>query len=213
MVFFRNLTSQFFTSHIFLAKRRPGEHWMVRKLSDGIHRVSNGWVALSALVVFLLFTGLVLPAQASRTQAEAGAVSSPDMSFYYSSAELYGMAEAYGAEGRAAYIEARFTFDLIWPLVYTLFLSTAVSWITQKAFSRDSLWQRANLLPVLGASFDCLENISTSLVMARYPQPTLVLDSLATVFTMVKWVFVVGSFVLLVLALFAGLLVWARARS
>ena len=186
---------------------------MWKKLSDWMRRVSTGWVALSALVIFLLFTALVLPGQASGAGADTEAAGSPDMSFYYTIDDLYRMAEAYGEEGREAYVRARFTFDLIWPLVYTLFLSTAISWVYGKAFVSGSLWQRANLVPVLGVLLDYLENISTSVVIMRYPSPTPVVDMLAGVLTMGKWVFVGGSFALLVVGVVIGAWRWVRARA
>jgi hypothetical protein len=185
---------------------------MGKRLSDLIHRVSNGWVALSTLILFLLFTALVLPGQATKAEIESGGAPSPDTSFYYTADELYRMAEAYGEDGRRAYIRARFTFDLIWPLVYTAFLCTGISWLNRRAFEPDSLWQRANLAPVLGALFDYLENVSTSLVMARYPGQTPIVDGLAAIFTMVKWAFVNGSFLLLLVGAVVGLWRWARRR-
>ncbi len=185
---------------------------MWKRLSDWIHRVSNGWVALSALIIFLLFTALVLPGQAARAETDTGDAGSPDMSFYYTTDELYRMAEAYGKDGRNAYVRARFTFDLIWPLVYTAFLCAGISWVNRRAFGPDSPWQRANLAPVLGALFDYLENVSTSLVMIRYPGETPVVDILAAVFTMVKWVFVNGSFVLLLVGVVVAVWRWARVR-
>jgi hypothetical protein len=183
---------------------------MLRKLSDLIHRVSNGWVALSTLILFLLFTALVLPGQAAKAEMDSGGAGSPDTSFYYTANDLYRMAEAYGEDGRRAYVRARFTFDLIWPLVYTAFLCTGISRVNQRAFGPDSLWQRANLAPVLGVLFDYMENISTSLVMIRYPGQTPVVDGLATIFTMVKWVSVNGSFVLLLVGAVVGLWRWVR---
>jgi len=96
-------------------------------------------------------------------------------------------------QGRGAYVRARFTFDLIWPLVYTFFLSTAISWVYARALTADSLWRGANLGPVLAMLFDYLENLSASLVMVRYPHPTIVVDSLASLFTMSKWVLMIGS--------------------
>jgi hypothetical protein len=170
---------------------------MWRNLSDRIHRFSTGWVTIASLVIFLLFTALVLPGQASRSEAVTGEATSPDMSFYYTADELYQLASSYGEEGREAYIRARFTFDLLWSIVYGFFLSTAISWTFRDAFSRESKWQLANIVPILGVLFDYLENISTSIVMARYPSPTAVLDELASVFSMAKWIFVVASFALL----------------
>jgi hypothetical protein len=183
---------------------------MVKRLSVWMHRISTGWVTLAALVVFLLFTALVLPTQSASSAGTEGA-GSPDLAFFYTPAELYGMAEAYGAEGRVAYVRARATFDVVWPLVYLAFLATAISWLSRRAFGSGSWWQRANLVPVLGVLFDLLENVSTSIVMLRYPTRTAVIDLLAPVFTAVKWVFVGGSFVLLLLGILVAL--WRRARG
>jgi len=176
------------------------------QLSGWLRHISNSWVAFSALIVFLLFTALVLPGQASR-----GGGASPDLSFYYTAGDLYRMAESYGAAGRQDYIRVRFTFDLIWPLVYLVFLVTATIWTYSRVFASDSPWQRANLIPLLAALFDYLENLSTSLVMARYPAPTPLVDGLAGMFTLVKWVFVGGSFVLLLIGVAVG--VWRRLAT
>jgi hypothetical protein len=186
---------------------------MGQRISSWLRRVSTGWVALSALIVFFVFSALVLPQQATRAEQETGSTVSPDMSFFYSPGELYRMAESYGEQGREAYVRARFTFDLIWPLVYTLFLATAVSWIFGRAFAPDSRWQRANLVPLLGALFDYLENLSTSLVMLRFPAQTAVVDLLAPLFTALKWGFLGASFVLLIGGMIVAVWRWLRRRT
>jgi hypothetical protein len=186
---------------------------MGKRVSKWLRQMSTGWVTLFALAVFLLFSALVLPRQSASAPQGSDAVGSPDLSLYYSPGDLYRMAEAYGEEGRARYIQARFTFDLVWPLVYTLFLVTAISWLFARAFPPDSGWQRANLAPLLAALFDLLENVSTSLVMLRYPDPTPVVDGLASVFTLLKWGFVAGSFVLLVGGVGVALWRWKGARQ
>jgi len=184
---------------------------MVRRISEWLHKVSSGWLTLASLLIFLLFTALVLPGQAARGQEETGSSQSPDTSFYYSADDLYRMAEAYGEGGREAYVRIRFTFDLIWPLVYTLFLVTSISWLSRRAFSADSPWQRANLAPVLAALSDLLENLSTSLVMTRYPERTAVADVLAPIFTVVKWTLVGASFMLLLAGLSVAVWRWRLA--
>jgi hypothetical protein len=173
------------------------------RLSRWLQRYSTGRVALAALLVFLAFSALVLPRQSRPQASEAG---TPDLALLYSRGDLYRWAEAYGEQGRRDYVRARFTFDVAWPLVYTFFLVTAISWLCGKAFQPGSRWQLANLAPVLGMMFDFLENIATSLVMWRFPQPTPVLDSLAGVFTLLKWGFIAASFGLLLAAL--GAAVW-----
>ena len=185
---------------------------MLKKLSYWIDHVSNGWVALSTLIIFLLFTAFILPGQSSRAASNTGGAKSPDMSLYYTAGELYQIAEAYGEEGREAYVKARFTFDLIWPLVYMIFLSTEISWVYGKTFAPGSSWQLMNLMPIFGAVCDYLENISTSLVMIVFPKQLPVVDMLAGVFTVVKWMFVGGSFLLLITGIGVGLWRWVRTR-
>lgn len=174
---------------------------MWQRLSISIGRASKWWVALGASLLFLFFTAAVLPQQAEQAETYSQGAGSPDGSFYYSAETLYTMAEAYGEDGRSAYIRARFTFDVVWPLVYTAFLATAISWVFLRAFPPTSRWQLANLVPVIGAIFDFLENTSTSIVMARYPDTIPVIASIATIFTMTKWIFVNGSFVVLLIGI------------
>jgi hypothetical protein len=181
---------------------------LLQRVSFWLRRVSTGWVTLSALVIFVLFTALVLPGQSASAEKVTGDAGSPDTSFYYSAEELYQMAEAYGAEGRSAYIRARFTFDLVWPLVYSVFLVTTISWVYGRAFQPLSRWQLANLIPLVGALFDYLENVSASLVMGRYPDQLTLIATLVPIFTSLKWIFLGGSFALIL----AGIVIafWRR---
>ena len=185
---------------------------MLKTLSTKLYQLSSGRVTLIALIIFVLVVAFVLPAQAQRTEAASNGADSPDTSFFYTSDDLYNMAEAYGADGRAAYIRARFTFDLVFPLSYLFFLVTSISWVMTRAVANpDSRWRLLNLFPVFGALFDYLENISASIVMANYPQQTFLFDSLAPILTMIKWFFVNGSFVILVPAVLVAL--WRYFRN
>ena len=168
-------------------------------------------MTLAALVVFILFMIFVLPDQARKAETVSGGSGSPDTSYFYSSADLAQMAEAYGEEGRSAYIYARFTFDLVFPVVYLAFLVTSISWLLNKgAPEPDNKWRLLNLFPVLGAVFDYGENIAASVFMAAYPDPAVIAGALAPVFTLIKWFFVNGSFVILVIA--GALALWKMRK-
>ena len=180
------------------------------KLSNWLYQISTGWVTFGAVVIFILFTALVLPGQSASSQSQGGESGSPDLSIYYSAAELYEMAEAYGDQGREAYIRARFTFDLIWPLVYTFFLATTISWVFKRSFISRNAWQRVNLIPVLGMTCDYLENISTSLVIYRYPAQTLIIDWMASAFTTLKWLLIGASFLVLAVGIIIAIWQWIR---
>jgi hypothetical protein len=183
---------------------------MLPNLSNWLTEKSTGRVTLAALVVFILFTAIVLPDQAAKAGETSGSSESPDTSFFYTAKDLYRMAEEYGPEGRAAYIRARFTFDVIWPVVYTAFLLTATSWLGGRLFP-GSRWQLLNLVPLAGTLLDFMENFGASLVFARYPAATPVIDVLTPVSTLLKWVFITVSFVVLVVMAAAS--AWKAVRK
>lgn len=186
---------------------------MLKKISIKLYQFSSGFLTLLGLLIFAAFVAFVLPQQAERAESVSQGAGSPDMSYFYSSADLYKMAEAYGATGRAAYVYARFTFDLVFPLTYLFFLATSISWLMLRIVpDANSRWRLLNLFPVFGALFDYLENISASVVMLNYPNHTPVVDMLAPVFTLVKWFFVNGSFVILIPALLIAIWKWVRSR-
>ena len=179
------------------------------RLAGGV----RGWMAIAAVAVFAAFTALVLPAQ-----AEAGAFytvryPAPDTSFWYSPGDLYAAADAWGADGRAAYVRARVTFDVIWPLVYGTFLVTTLAWVWARATPSGSRWRRIVLLPILALTLDYAENVCTATVIGRYPARTPVLAELAPLFTAGKWLALSASFLLLGVGVILALTARWRARS
>jgi hypothetical protein len=59
---------------------------------------------------------------------------------------------------------------------------------------RESIVNRLLLLPLFSLVFDYLENISSSIVMWRYPLRTPLVDYTVTVFTPLKWIILGLSF-------------------
>jgi len=175
-----------------------------------VRHISTTWVAVSASLLFIIFVARVLPAQSQRSERYTEGAMSPDSSLLYAPRELYQAAEAYGPDGRTAYVTARFTFDLVWPLAYAFFLSTGISWLLVRTLPEHSLWQTANLTPLFAASFDAMENVATSLVMVRYPARTPGIAAAAPVFTFLKWLLIGASFAFLLIGVLLGLLRAAR---
>lgn len=186
---------------------------MIERISNWFYRLSFGWVALVGLVIFILFTAIVLPAQTSNMDKDAAQAGSPDLSLFYTPDDLYRMAEAYGQSGRQAFIHTRLTFDVVWPLVYLFFLTTSISWLLKTSLPPDSRLLLLNTVPLLAFLLDFLENFANILVMARYPDPTPVVEWLAPVFTLLKWTMVGASMVILLYALFLKLRSLLRRKS
>jgi hypothetical protein len=184
---------------------------MWKQLSVWLRNISIGWVTALFAVIFLVFTATVLPAQSAQVDPGSEQLGSPDLSFFYSTDQLYAMAKSYGEAGRVEYVKARFSFDVIWPLIYTAFLVTAISWLFSKGLGEKSRWHIANLVPTWAMILDFLENGSTSIVMARYPHLTPGIAHLAPFFTAIKWILVSASCILLIIGIVVG--VFAAYRT
>jgi len=183
---------------------------LCNKISGWLYKASTGRVALASLIIFLVFSALVLPGQSAAAEAYAGSQGSPDLSLFYSPDDLLAMAESYGAAGRQAYVRARFTFDLAFPLVYTFFLAACTSWLLNRLLPAGSPWRLLNLLPLAAMLLDFIENIAAALVIGRYPALTPLAAAIAPPATFLKWLLVVGSFLLLFVS---GILSLARNKG
>ena len=183
----------------------------LHRLSRTLVEFSKASITLAALVIFLIFSAVALPSQSAAADAYSGCSGSPDLSLFYSPNDLYQMAEQYGSAGRDTYVRARFSFDLVFPIIYTLFLVTAISWILSTIIPEASPWRMLNLTPIMGMLFDFLENTTASIVISRYPALSPIFANLAPIFTFLKWVFVGGSFLILFISWLASL--FARKKN
>lgn len=166
---------------------------MFKRLSSECYRLLNLKILITATLIFILFIVLALPQVAEHSKTILGSDHSPDTSFIYSVEDLYTMAGVYGAEGRMYYIKLRYTFDLVWPIVYLLFLVSYLTIVFRPLEIRIS-WKMINLLPFGAVLLDFMENIAASIVMYRYPLRSPVIAELAPIFTFLKWSLISASF-------------------
>ncbi len=174
---------------------------MLQNRSEQAIRFSTKWMVIAAFIIFLAFSILFLPGQARLVETYSADLGSPDTSLFYTPADLYHMAETYGVEGRVAYIKARLTFDIAFPIVYTFFLVTSISWFTSRVLEEGNEFRTGNLLPLFAMLFDLLENTCTAFVFSSYPTYTPFLSMLAPFFTLMKWICVGSSFLSLMIML------------
>lgn len=159
-------------------------------------------------VIFLGFGILTLPAQSAQTEVYSHGSGSPDTSLFYSGTKMIQMAEAYGEEGRAAYLKARWTFDLAFPVVYTFFMITSISFLFTKLDWNNKRIRIFNLTPLAAMAFDFAENTAASTVMAEFPRQNTWGQLLAPIFTPIKWLFVILSLLLILI----GCISWVIKR-
>jgi hypothetical protein len=158
----------------------------------------NIYHVLIVLIIFAVFTATVLPDEAIRG-VEAGLTQSIDTSILYSVEDLYSIISGYSREVRLAYIYQRFTFDLIWPLVYGLFIVVSNAYLLIKI----KIKRLNNLIyfPLAAVGLDFLENISVSILMFIYPFRINALAVLASIFTTLKWFTLSYSFIQIIILL------------
>jgi hypothetical protein len=135
-------------------------------------------------LLFLIFMIFILPEESNKSLTY-GITESPDTSIFYTSDTLYRLADEYGESGREFYVTQRFTFDLIWPIVYGLFLLSTIGFLTYKI--NDPKYKYFVYMPVVSVIFDYLENITTSITMHRYPMLTPFISDMAGFMTLFKW--------------------------
>ncbi len=181
---------------------------MVR-LSQWIDGLATGRASLVALVLFLLFPGLGLPAQAARAPEAVIQVGVLGLRLFYTADELYLMAEAYGEEARRAYITARLTFDVIWPLVYAFFLGHGHQLGVPAGLRARKQLAARQPDACSGGQPGPAGNACTTWVMARHPSPAPLAATAAGGFTLAKWLFAGLSFA----ALLCGLAVAVRREG
>jgi len=110
--------------------------------------------------------------------------------------ELFGKLDG----GRELYAWTEITVDIIFPIIYSFFLSLLIIYIFQRCFTRKSL-QYLALLPFIAMLFDYGENVLIAFMLFKYPAEYLGLASIASLFTKMKWSFLLISF----LAILVGL--------
>ena len=94
----------------------------MKKLSEGLYQKITKKVLIITIIVFVLFVLIVMPIVSNYTAKVTNDAESPDLSFVYNADDLYKMAQDFGEQGREAYITLRFTFDLVFPILYVFFL-------------------------------------------------------------------------------------------
>jgi len=178
---------------------------MLTKLSETLKKYAKGWIVLVFFALDVFFNAIVLSGQGAKLEASSGGIGSIDLMFFYTPEKVYSMIHSYGEAGRAMYRTFELTGDILYPIVYTLFFSLAITWFFQHGIAKGSKMQSLNVLPFGAWLFDLLENLSIVTMLSIYPSQPAILAWVGSVFTMVKWLFAGATIVLLVIGIVAAI--------
>jgi hypothetical protein len=174
---------------------------MLARLSGTLRKYANGWLVLVFLAGEIFFNAVILPARKAAMESASGGTGPIDLQIFYTPDKVYKMVESYGEAGRASYRTFELTVDILYPVVYTLFFSLAITWLFQRGFASTSSMQKYNVVPFGAWFFDLLENLSIVSMLSVFPSTPAALAWAAAIFTFVKWFFAGASIILMVVGL------------
>ncbi len=145
-------------------------------------------------IIFIVFIALVLPWMSELSFELIKVEESIDTSLFTEIKELYHLREKYGSTGRYYYIIIRVTFDVIWPVVYFLFIASWTAYLS-KSIKEPSTFRYINYLPLIAVSLDYLENLIAIIFMASYPYQIDIIPFLAIVVSLNKWLWIAFGFI------------------
>ncbi|HEX5838974.1 MAG TPA: hypothetical protein VFY26_14155 [Anaerolineales bacterium] len=175
---------------------------MLDTLSQKFHAWTTGWRVLILFIAAGLMSGYIMPVAAGILALAANNSVLPlDLMFFYTPETAFDMIEKYGPAGRDLYRKILLTVDVLYPVLYTLFLGLFMSWLFQRGFPRESQMQRMNTVPVGGFLFDLLENIGIVSMLSMYPSIPAALAWVTMLISTVKWLFALASLCLIFVGL------------
>lgn len=186
---------------------------MLHTLLDRIHTFASLRNLIVVSIPFLAMVGLlfVSPNSPEATISNlSGGQRLLDANFHYTAEQAYATIDAYGEQGRQYYLSVVAPTDIVIPIIYSLFLSVAITYIFRRAFAPARLLHMFSLAPFAIAIADYSENIAIVTLLLRYPARLEAVATLAGYFTSAKQLLFMGNTLLLTIGLLA--LAWAKVR-
>ena len=150
-----------------------------------IDRIANVRVLVVLTLLSAVFPAVLFPA------AGIGNDRPLDLYFSYSPDQAYEYLSGLGAKSRSAYARMELTTDLLFPVVYSLALTVALVMAARRVLPADSRLRYLSLFPFLIVIADWCENLSLVTVIHAYPEQRDTIVTAASLFTSIKWNFLI----------------------
>lgn len=181
---------------------------MLNNISIRFYKWAKGWLIFILLILDAFLGGFLFPLIQGIMQDDRGGIQPLDLMIFATPQKIFAMIERYGEYGRPFYRGVELTVDIFYPIVYLFFFGLLISWLFQRGFPPNSSMRRYNIMPLGAWFFDLLENISIATLLSVFPAQPAALAWILILLTIVKWVFI-GASILLVLV---GLVAAARNK-
>jgi hypothetical protein len=180
------------------------------KLNAMQHTLKNKLFQLLILFLLLLtFNLLLFPSFEYSYAGEKLRI--PDIRFSYSPDEIKLLFNQLGATGRMLYIFQTAVVDMIYPLVYSLFLFMLFG-VANSNKKQTKMIKAIRLMPFGIALFDYLENFNSLQMLSDFPEITAFSVATGSLFTSIKWILVALTGLFLLAIAVELLLKYVRKR-
>lgn len=152
------------------------------------NKLTNKSSFIISTILFVVFMIIVLPFINWLNNNYIGVTSSPDTMIFYSANRFYLLMEEYGVKGRNLYIFLRWTFDLVYPIVYGWFFVSLLVYLMKKL---KHIYYWMLYLVILAVLMDYLENIFSTINVAIFPKKIPLLVYIMQGTSLLKWLFII----------------------
>jgi len=160
---------------------------------------------LIGIFLIIIFNVLLLPKFSELFLSTKIAIKSIlDIKFSYTTAIAYTLFENLGKEGRNAYKLSELFVDIPYAIIYGFTYAFIIIFLLK--LNKIKRLNFLILTPLLISFFDILENTGIIVMLTKYPVKLDTLCNLTSIFTSLKWIFAIITFII-VLVNFGYLLI------
>ncbi len=152
-----------------------------------VHRIATSRYLILMAALWLVFTAVIMPMAQAEIERMASGPSIPDLRFFYTPDQLYGIFDGLTPAARRMYILAELSADICYPLVRELFFSLLLVVLLCPLASARPALRRLALWPFVTLVLDLLENAVLVALVLYYPLKMNQLALLAASLTTLKW--------------------------
>lgn len=132
----------------------------------------------------------------------------------YSADYAKNLFDELGIAGRDYYLFRQLPLDMIYPFLYALTYSLLLTYLFKKSFNPESILLFLNIIPLLGGFFDYLENIGIIIMLADYPDFSVLLANMTNLFSLLKSISTTLFFILLIVEIVGFIIIkFRKAQS
>jgi len=187
---------------------------MITSISDRIYRVTNWYTVAFFTVLFFWFIFWFLDPTVDRIVGTGSFVVLPFFEYLiYTPDDFYTQLESYGEAGRTAFADYRTVNSTLWLTTMGAFFVLLAGALLRYATPEGSWQRRLHLVALLPSLFDFLENQLQIILVSFYPDRFDALAALAAVFTVIKWLTLMSTYLIIGYAAIRGLVVLFAARQ